>query len=216
MFSNDRPNGRLKILSFDPCQKTSTRSFMEFDHCAIVEASWSSASFLTSIGDLFQRETILLRSVLEMVEPVHSTLRGSSSFQLSQVTFDDLSTLRSVFSQSFHPVSAFMCKAIPDTPVVCKWWDEVNHFAFEEKRVHLMKVIDTAANDKIIAMARWRLPDVGSEMAPGAGTWTAVPLTPDHDQELCDAFIEFLAKWRTAVMQDRPHYCTFLGLMVTI
>ena len=81
-----------------------------------------------------------------------------------------------------------------------------------------MKVVGTTAGRKIVAFARWRLPANVRTVEVDAGCWSAIPLTTDHDEALCDAFINFMAGQRRTVMQDRPHYCescvSFVSLLL--
>ena len=129
------------------------------------------------------------------------------SLKLCEADYTDIPALSSVFSKSFHPVSSFMKQAIPDTLQISQWWNEVNLFALNDPQTRIMKVVDTAAEGRIVALARWGLPAGEKVMAVGAGCWCTVPLTADHDEALCDAFIGFMAECRREVMQDRPHYC---------
>jgi hypothetical protein len=129
--------------------------------------------------------------------------------ELCEANHTDLSALSSIFSKSFHPVSTFMKQAIPDTLQISRWWSEVNNVALNDPQVRIMKIVDTAADRRIVALARWGLPAEKSARAIDAGCWSAVPLTPDHDEALCNAFISFMVECRRDVMQDRPHYCKF-------
>jgi hypothetical protein len=121
--------------------------------------------------------------------------------------FTDVPALSSIFSKSFHPVSSFMKQAIPGTLQISQWWSEVNTLALNDSEFRIMKVVDKAADRRIAAYARWRLPAGMRSMAVDAGGWSAMPLTPYHDEALCYAFITFMAEQRRTLMQDRPHYC---------
>ena len=119
----------------------------------------------------------------------------------------DVLALSSIFSKSFHPVSSFMKQAIPDTLQISQWWNEVNTLALSDPEFRVMTIVDTAADRRIVAYARWRLPAAVRSMAVDAGGWSAMPLTAYHDEALCNAFINFMAEQRRSLMQDRPHYC---------
>jgi hypothetical protein len=130
--------------------------------------------------------------------------------ELCDSKFTDVPALSSVFSKSFHPVSSFMKQAIPDTLQILQWWSEVNTLALNDPEFRIMKIVDTAADRRIVAYARWRLPAAVRSMAVDAGGWSAIPLTAYHDEVLCNAFINFMAEQRGTLMQDRPHYCKSL------
>jgi hypothetical protein len=135
--------------------------------------------------------------------------KAPRSLELCEANGTDVPALSSIFAESFHPVSSFMKQAIPDTLQTSQWWSEMYNFALNDPEVRIMKVVDAAADQKIVALAQWRLPARLRAMAVNAGSWSAVPLTGDHDKVLCNAFIDLMAEQRRAVMQDRPHYCKF-------
>lgn len=136
-------------------------------------------------------------------------LKAPRSLELCEANDTDLPALSSIFAKSFHPVSSFMKQAIPDTLQTSQWWSEMYSFGLNDPEVQIMKVVDAAADKRIVALAQWRLPARLRAMAVNAGSWSAVPLTGDHDKVLCNAFIGLMAEQRRAVMQDRPHYCKF-------
>ena len=144
-----------------------------------------------------------------MNTPAKGPSQAPFSLELCEANSTDLPALSHIFSDSFHPVSIFMNKAIPDTLQISKWWNQVNTFALNDPEVRIIKIVDTAADRKSVALARWRLPARRRGMAVDAGCWSAVPLIADHDETLCNAFINFMAEQRRTVMQDRPHYCEF-------
>ena len=120
-------------------------------------------------------------------------------------TADNLSELATVFARSFHPTSPYMLQAIPDTPLTRAWWIETNRQALEDRQIRLDVVVDQGTG-RIVAICRYRLTDVGDKsIGWDAGLWSRIPLTPDHDQELCDRFISFMANQRTEVMAIRRH-----------
>ena len=131
---------------------------------------------------------------------------------LRAATEADLPRLTDVFFESFHPVSAFMKQAIPDTPLTRDYWTRTNTNALVDPDVRLMVVTDTSSTpEHIVALGRFRAtpstPSIGSEHPLDAGTWSRVALTPDHDIGLCTAFIDFLALGRNKTMPDgRLHY----------
>lgn len=144
-----------------------------------------------------------------MNDPEWEESQHPHSLRLCEATNDDLPALSSIFASSFHPVSRFMKQAIPDTSETVRWWSEVYSFALHDPEGRIMKVVDTASDGRIVALAQWRLPAKARVMAMDAGAWSAVPLTDDHNEVLCNAFISLMAEQRRAVMQDRPHYRKF-------
>lgn len=129
------------------------------------------------------------------------------SLKLSEADDADIPGLTKVFPRAFHPISPFMAKAIPDTPLVQQWWSEVHATAIADQGVTLLKVVDPADNE-IIAFARWRLPCKGPvKEGFGSGSWSLTPLTEDHGKKLCEPMIAVMAEERPKVMQARPHYC---------
>ena len=131
---------------------------------------------------------------------------------LRAATEVDLPRLTDVFFESFHPVSAFMRRAIPDTPLTRDYWTRTNTNALLDPDVRLMVVTDTSITpEHIIALGRFRAtpstPFIGSEHPLDAGTWSRVALSPDHDIGLCTAFIDFLALGRNKTMPEgQLHY----------
>ena len=107
-----------------------------------------------------------------------------------------------------------MRRAQPDTPLVRKFWDETNTYSLNDPDVRLMVVVDsTVSPERIIALGRFRLSSSEKKEDLDAGTWSAIPLTSDHDAEMCDAFIDFTVLCRRKVMSGRKHY--FLELVAT-
>lgn len=135
---------------------------------------------------------------------------------LRSATASDRLELTAIFAKSFHPVSPFMRQAIPDTPVTRAWWDRVNSVALEDPDVRLIKVMESSRGDLIAGIARYRTVTrkLAADKNEESGTWSKVPLTEDHNHELCIAFIEFMGNARKDHMGDRPHL--FIELLATI
>ena len=76
--------------------------------------------------------------------------------------------------------------------------------------VRLLVVTDASADNTVAAVGRWRIGSADGKT--DAGTWSGIPLSSDHDAELCNAFIDFLASRRCAAMNSRPH--CFIELLV--
>ena len=107
-----------------------------------------------------------------------------------------------------------MRRAQPDTPLVRKFWDETNTYSLNDPGVRLMVVVDTAVSpERIIALGRFRFSAAEQKGDLDAGTWSAISLTPDHNAEMCNAFIDFIVLCRRKVMSGRKHY--FLELVAT-
>lgn len=140
------------------------------------------------------------------------TSTTKANLELQPVTASDLPEVATVFPRSFHPISSFMRQAMPDTPVVRKWWIDVHQGALSDPDVHLMKVIDKDNDGAIIAICRWRTDRQGN--CVDAGTWSQFQLSEDHDHELCNAFIVFMAEQRPLLMAGRPHI--FIELLLTV
>jgi hypothetical protein len=148
--------------------------------------------------------------------PVREVSRAPNSLELCEANHSDLPALSSIFPESFHPISNFMKQAIPFTLQTSGWWSDVYNFALNDPEGLTMKIVDTSADRRIVALAQWRLPAKVRAMAVDASSWSAVPLTSDHDKVLCNAFIGLMAEQRSAVMQDRPHYCKFCFYLVSL
>jgi len=131
-------------------------------------------------------------------------MSSSSTLIVLEATLADVPALQSIFARAFYPVSPYMKKAIPDTPQVAEWWGTVHKIAIKDPGIRLLKVVDSALDDEIIALCRWRVPGM---FGKDAGLWLEVPLTSDHDEELCLAFIKPMGEQRKELMGDRPHYC---------
>ena len=126
-------------------------------------------------------------------------------YVVKDATVHDLDEVSSVFPLSFHPTSAYMRQAIPDTPIIRRWWTETNIKALSDPQIRLYEAVDIHT-DRIAAICRCRITDesvISAEV--DAGLWSQVPLTPDHDHYLCTSFIRFMAEERTAAMRDRRH-----------
>jgi hypothetical protein len=80
----------------------------------------------------------------------------------------------------------------------------VNEAAIKNPDIRLLKVIDSAIDDEIIALCLWRIP---GSFGQGAGLWSEVPLTTDHNKKLCWAFIKPMEEQRKELMGDGRHYC---------
>lgn len=142
-------------------------------------------------------------------------LGPQTSIFVAPATPGDIPNLVPVFSKAFHPTSPYMVKAIPPTRLVSDWWSAVHTCAVTDPSIVLLKAFlkspETGA-EIIIGLARYRLPQL--QALPRAGLWDSMPLTEDHDQELCHAFISLLGDCRDRVMNGRPHY--FIELLGTV
>ena len=126
---------------------------------------------------------------------------------LSEANDADLAGLVEVFPLGFHPISPFMKKALPDTPLTQQWWHEVHSKALADPDVKVLKVVDPAASNRIVGLCRYRLPREGPvPEGLGAGSWELTPWTEDHDQALCKPMVAIMTEERPKIMEARPHY----------
>ena len=131
------------------------------------------------------------------------------SLHLRPATDADFPSLADVFYKAFHPVSPYMRRAQPDTPLVRAFWNEAHTYSLNDPNVRLMVVVDKSAEpERIIAQGRFRAPssDTTTTENLDAGVWPCIPLTADHDAEMCNAFIDFIVLCRQKQMTGKRHY----------
>ncbi|KAK1234976.1 hypothetical protein PQX77_001810 [Marasmius sp. AFHP31] len=140
----------------------------------------------------------------------------------------DAKKMAPIFASSFHPVSPYMKRAMPDTPVVEAWWEAIHDYSAASSDVSIHIV--TCA-DEIVALARWRFSSPTWDTEPikrsqpesenstlaftgdsSAGTWSLFRLSSDHDEELCKSMIDFLGATRKSYMSGRAHVLVELVL----
>ena len=142
-------------------------------------------------------------------------MASSPGFTLSLARESDLPQLISIFPRSFHPTSPYMKAAIPETPIIADWWRHVHCTAINASSVQLLQVKANLPagqgeeESEVIAICRWRLPGSLEIEETRAGYWSLIPLSPDHNDELYNAFTKPLGDYRLKLMGDRPHYSTF-------
>lgn len=138
-----------------------------------------------------------------------------STLAVQPVASTDLPELTTIFTKSFHPVSSYMRQAIPDTALTRRWWNDVNEVALNDPEVRLIKAVDSVRDDRLVAIARYRIAarKLTTGDANDSGTWSKLPLTKDHDLELCTAFMDFMGNARKDHMEGRRH--VFIELLAT-
>ncbi|KAL0562788.1 hypothetical protein V5O48_019290 [Marasmius crinis-equi] len=114
-----------------------------------------------------------------------------------------------IFARSFHPVSPYMVRAFPDTHVIESWWESVHNYSITSPDISIHVVTH---GEHIVALARWRFSsstwDTEEPETPGdltSGTWSLIPLSSGHDEELCKSMIDFMGVTRKSYMSGRPH-----------
>ena len=121
----------------------------------------------------------------------------------------DFPSLANVFYQSFHPVSAYMRQAIPDTPLVRDHWEKTNAYSLQDPEVGLMVVADKSTQpEHVIALCRFRAPSSQTSKLEyfDAGTWSRIPLTTDHDAKLFNDLFNFIILCQKKVMTGKKYY----------
>lgn len=135
--------------------------------------------------------------------------------QVRPARTDDIPSLVPIFPESFHPVSPYILQCFPDTLLMRQWWEDVHTRTLRDPETRLLVAFDTSNNKpRAIAFLRYRVqPRTGGIQQLDAGTWSRVPLGPDHYKEGCDAFVAFLAEARQDLMRTQPHF--FVELLCT-
>ncbi|KAJ8073460.1 hypothetical protein PM082_011736 [Marasmius tenuissimus] len=141
--------------------------------------------------------------------------------KIRQAEPTDTKEMSPLFASSFHPVSPYIKRAMPDTPVVEAWWEAIHNYSVTSPDISIHVV--TCA-DEIVALGRWRFssPTWDTEPIEGsqpdsensnlaftsdtsAGTWSLFGFSPDHDEEMCKSLIDFLGVTRKSYMSGRAH-----------
>ncbi|KAF9258272.1 hypothetical protein L218DRAFT_964641 [Marasmius fiardii PR-910] len=166
---------------------------------------------------------------------------SSTSLKLRRAELSDVKEMAPIFARSFHPISEYMRTAMPDTPVIQAWWESIHLYSISSPDISVYVVTaptqDSYRKEEIIALARWRFSrstwneEAGNEILldqpssdPNpfdckghgdlpAGTWS-LPLTPDHDKDLCESFIDFITSTRKQYVSNRSHVLIELVLCV--
>ena len=114
----------------------------------------------------------------------------------------DIDSLTTIVPRSFHPVNPYIKQALPDTPLVRKWWAQVFEYERNEPNCHVLVALDPAT-DKDIGILLLRLMGAHEE---GAGVWTNYELSEDHDEVMYSSMVNSMVEHRERTMLGRPHY----------
>jgi ribosomal protein S18 acetylase RimI-like enzyme len=139
-----------------------------------------------------------------------------TSFHLRPATVADIPVLASVWYDAFHPVSPFMRRAFPDTPLIREYWTKANTYALNDPDIRTMVVANEASKpEQVIAVARFQAPPADTSVAQplDAGTWSRFPWTIDHDVQTLNTAVAFQSAGREKAMQGKRHY--FIELLAT-
>lgn len=136
--------------------------------------------------------------------------KPTTTLKLEPVTPDDISDITNLWYAAFGTPE--MLRIFPDTPGVRRWWDEANRNDLLHKPAtrRYLKVVDTAADNRLVAYGKWVLAGVdedGSRFPP----WPA-----DCDARLCDDFFGAMARERKRLLGERKNWCMFYPVVFPI
>jgi ribosomal protein S18 acetylase RimI-like enzyme len=105
------------------------------------------------------------------------------NFTIRQATLDDLSSLTTIVPRSFHPTNPYIRALAPDTPTIRQWWREVftSELATPETSHLLVAVAATEDKGKPSETLGVLSMQLLNSREPGAGFWSTVPPTADHN-----------------------------------
>jgi ribosomal protein S18 acetylase RimI-like enzyme len=105
------------------------------------------------------------------------------NFTIRPATLDDLSSLTTIVPRSFHPTNPYIRALAPDTPTIRQWWREVftSELATPETSHLLVAVAATEDKGKPSETLGVLSMQLLKTREPGAGFWSTVPPTADHD-----------------------------------
>lgn len=120
-------------------------------------------------------------------------------FVLEPVTLEDVPAITRLWYTAFSiPINLCM---FPDTPAVRAWWDEANRRDLVHNLLRkLIKVVDVAKPEFVIAYAKWDLdPSESGERFP--------PWHEESDRETCERLFDGLSEERKSFFGGQKHYC---------
>ena len=125
-----------------------------------------------------------------------------SGFKVIPVSTSDIPELVSIKNAAFAATPE-TDQLFPDKPSVRKWWaDGIEGDLLYKPQQSYLKVVDTKADGRIVAYAKW---DLGSMEERGP---RFAPFVDDMDHKSCGEFVEGMDRSRRRLMGDRKHYCT--------
>ena len=104
----------------------------------------------------------------------------------------------------------------PDQPDVRSWMEKmILGEGPDTGKEILLKVVDPSNPEVIAGFARWVFPvrEPHADDEKQDQNWSGWP--EGADPELCDTFFSTMEKHHKEVMGDRPHYCTYLALLMS-
>ncbi|KAK6522594.1 hypothetical protein TWF281_002032 [Arthrobotrys megalospora] len=133
-----------------------------------------------------------------------------AGFAVREATSNDVDALTRLWYQSFYTSHGFWQAVTPDDPVTRQWLNDAWDLGVQcgPSVFKTWVVEDLAKNGKIVAFARWHVPQAdGKQDFP-------LPTYPAHwDAELTDALWGGMPRNRLDVMGTRPHWMfEFLGV----
>jgi ribosomal protein S18 acetylase RimI-like enzyme len=105
------------------------------------------------------------------------------NFTVRPATLDDVSSLTTIVPRSFHPTNPYIRALVPDTPTIRQWWLQVftSELATLETSYLLVAVAATEDKGKPSETLGVLSMQLLNSREPGAGFWSTVPPTADHN-----------------------------------
>jgi ribosomal protein S18 acetylase RimI-like enzyme len=105
------------------------------------------------------------------------------NFTVRPATLDDVSSLTTIVPRSFHPTNPYIRALVPDTSTIRQWWLQVftSELATPETSYLLVAVAATEDKGKPSETLGVLSMQLLNSREPGAGFWSTVPPTSDHN-----------------------------------
>lgn len=129
-----------------------------------------------------------------------SSSSPGSTLALLPVTEEDLPVITKLWYASMPPFEDIW----PNTPAGHAWWDAANLAELDQPNRHYLKVVDTAADNRLIAYGKWDF----AVFAEERGGPRFPPWCIDSKPEAGDKFVASLESERKRLCGDAPSYCT--------
>ena len=131
---------------------------------------------------------------------------AESNLALSRATIGDVPNLCRAFNPSFTQL--MYQSTFPWSAEFEKWWYKVYVSAIlkDAQSTHIMRVVNTNANRRLMAFARWVMP-AGTSSGLLAEDHRWPKYSKDFDAGHCDAMLGTFGKMRKKYMGDQPHSC---------
>lgn len=133
----------------------------------------------------------------------NSRLPGST-LALLPVTVEDLPVITKLWYASMPPFEDIW----PNTAAGHAWWDAANLAELNQPNRHYLKVVDTAADNRLIAYGKWDF----AVFAEERGGPRFPPWCTDSKPEAGDKFVNSLESERKRLCGDAPSYCMCINL----